>query len=505
MIPFAIMKYMVDYHGLPKDASQDTAARKWETIKGTLPKETLESLAAKCRDEESGNLLFVMQAMADSAVSKAINTGGSQPNTNTNTNNNATKAGSFSDIMSTMNTDTNTDSIRVKDPSERYLTTKSLAKHKTTGQPVQLQGCPVYEPSQLELAKIGAYFKSFLRGQAHHLSQSGVPLPTISEHEEQLLKEMAAKDRFYGKTAEGAEVVGKTLEELNIKAGLLNDATSGGQYLIPEAFDEALITFPLLHSELLPLIDLKTTNRDTVESASVSNPTMTWGTSEGSALTAFDATSMVAQISATVFPVACAIEFGRDFASDSPVDVGATLTEVMGQALAKELDDVIAAGNGTTQPEGIFTASGTTSVTSENGSTGPWTLDDIESLLFGIDKQYRVNSLNPAFITNDTTYARWRALALGTSDARRLLGMDHESYTTLHRPHRINGDAGNAEAAFCAMKKYRMWRRAGAEMFFTQEGKTLALANTALLMIRGRYAGELVDVNACAVCDDGQS
>src|SRR5688500_3602753 len=90
---------------------------------------------------------------------------------------------------------------------------------------------------------------------------------------------------------------GAKLADLFGTKALLNDSTSGGQYLIPEDFDTAIITFPLLHSELVPSIDMRTMTRDTIEGASIGNPSVTWNQTEGSALTLFNTASLIAQLS----------------------------------------------------------------------------------------------------------------------------------------------------------------------------------------------------------------
>jgi HK97 family phage major capsid protein len=484
-----LKQYLVDNHGLKNRATDDEAKSLLGELvaTGKIDLAKVKELLAQGQADVKSQIATMIKTAIKDAVGDALKTG-----TKTQT--------LHGDLMET------TDTIRVKSPSERYLQTKSLGKHIRSGEPVMHAGTPVYGPSQLELARIGAWFKHFLKNNmASAMSKVGLPVPTITEHDEQLLKEMWANGTWCGRTAEGAEVEGKSFDDLRLKAPLINDSTSGGQYLIPTDFDTQLITTPLLYAELLPLVDLRTTTRDTVEAGAISNPTVTWSTAEGSALTAFDATSLVTQVTENVYPVAVAIEVGRDFLADSPADVGATLMQGFGQVLSKELDDVIACGNGTTQPEGIFTGSAVNALNSDNGSTGPWTLGDIEALLFGIAKQYRTPSMGCAFVSNDTTYARWRGLALGTADARRLLGMDHESYSILSRPHRINGDIGNGQAGFVAMKKYRLWRRAGVEFYQESGGKTLTLANTVLLMARGRYAGCLVQGGAAALIEDGQS
>lgn len=484
-------EYLEKHHGLPASASLDQARALVGELVAT-GKMTPDQVRQLDGMQPTNTVKNEVQQMITKAVSDAMKSSGAGSHT--------TNKGGLGHIM-----EPETNTIRVKAPSERYLTTKSIAKHAKTGEPVTLAGTPVYSPSQLELAQIGVFWKACCNANAQYLGKYGLAAPEITEHDEQLLKEMAACGLWRGTTISGRHSDGETLANLGCKA-LLNDVTSGGASLVPAAFDEMLVTFPLLHSELLPLIDLRATNRDEVNTASIGNPSVTWGVADGSAMTPFTTDNLVGPISAAVENVTCAMEIGRDILIDSPVDIGAMLAENIGQAFAAELDDVIATGSGgSSQPEGIFTASGTIAVDSENGSTGPWTMEDIESLLFAVPKQYRIPSMNCAFISNDVTYSRWRGLALGVADQRRLLGMDHESYSILSRPHRINASIGNRQAAFVALKRYRMWRRAGVELRFETGGRELTLKNLALLVARGRYAGMLVDGSAAAVCEDGQS
>jgi HK97 family phage major capsid protein len=502
-----IREYLTKNHNLPAGASDETANALFADViaSGKATASTISILqAADAADAQKSVKDELRQIVRD----EIGGVGGTVTKSTTQ------KPGALSHIMATELDNNTTDTIRVKDASERYLDVKSVGKHKLTGRPVELEGNPVYTPSQKELAQIGAWFKDHCRRNANAIGQSGVTSPAISEHEEQLLAEMRAKGRWSGTLAGEREVNNLTLGEMFGKQGaddmtlkaLLNDATSGGQYLVPSHFDEsAVVTYPLLHSELLPRVDLRTTNRDTVETAAFSNPTVAWGGSDTS-VSLFTTTSMITQISAGVYDVVAALEMGRDFLADSPVEVGAKLTEIYGQLFAKELDDVICKGvDSSNQPEGIFSASGTVTVNSDNGSTGPWTLADLEAAMFSVGKQYRIPALNPCFLSNDTTYARLRGIAVGTTDQRRVFGMDHQSYTTFGFPHLINGDASNPQLAFVCLKRYALWRRAGVSIEFVTGGKTLALSNSCLLVARARYGGQLLDPNAASVITDGQS
>ncbi|MDX1945228.1 MAG: phage major capsid protein [Pirellulaceae bacterium] len=382
--------------------------------------------------------------------------------------------------------------IRVKHGSESYLTTKSVAKHTKMADflPRDEQGRECLTMSELEAAKSGAFLKFMAQ-------RAGVPL-VLSEHERSLMHETFEKDNWVGLYDTQWS---KNLTGLQCKT-LLNDSTSGGTNVNPEFFDQNLITFPLVSGELFPLVNLMEVPRGAaVEGASIANPSVNWGTNEGTQISLFNTDSMLAAINTTIHTITVAIEVGKDFLSDSPADVGRYLMQVVGEKLKAELDNVIANGNGTNRPEGIFTASGVGSVT----TGGTWGIDDVESLLFGISKAYRT-SRNCAFISNDVSYRRVRALPTGiASDNQRLFGADHESYNVLFRPWKIQTDLANTKAAFGDLGRYRLYRRLGFTMEWHTQGEHLARKNCALLVVRGRFGGRVMDGSAFAVATDCQS
>ncbi|MGE3405175.1 MAG: phage major capsid protein [Pirellulales bacterium] len=379
---------------------------------------------------------------------------------------------------------------RVKEPSERFVGERLIGKHVRTGEIVlDANRKPVCLPSESDFAKIGAFIK-------HRAVRSGFDV-NIPEHERELYKEMLDNDVWVGQ--HGGEW--GAFKGASVKAVLNESGGSGGAGLVPRVFDDAIVQFPLLHSELLPYIDLKDVPRGaTIDTASINAPTLTWsGGPEGTAFSLFNTANMVAAISTSIFAVVCGVEFGRDLLADSAVNVGETIADAIGQRLLQELDRVIAYGDGTTEPQGIFLASGTTTVPQQSPSPTGWDVTDVEALLFGLAKQYRANK-GPSvrFVMNDTTYRRIRSLAISASDQRRMFGMTHEDYMLFNRPVSINANVPNTKCAFVDLSKYRMYRRLGAESRFTQEGQTLALKNTALLTFRGRYGGKLMDGSAMA-------
>ncbi len=386
-------------------------------------------------------------------------------------------------------------SVRVKRASERYSTTKSVGSHATTGRPVVYAGREVEQPSQLEAAKSGVLLKVVAQ-------RAGMPAE-LTEHEKGLLNDMLEHDSWCGKIG-GEYQTG--IPGSRIKA-LINDATSGGLEVVPEFFDSQVVTYPLLHSELLPRVDLIDVGRGSkIETGAISTPTAVWGTAEGTEMGLFDTTGLVAELDCDVHPVSTAIEIGRDLLADSPVALGSVLTRLIGERMLAEVDRVIAVGNGSTEPQGLFNASGITDIGNPAGGDGAAPqVSDYETLLFSVPKQYRQQNLQPSFVANDITYSRLRGIPVGAADERRVFGMAIENYQVFDRKFCVSNNVQNNLAAFGCLKKYRLYRRQGQEVRFESGGKELARKNLTLLIVRGRFGGRVVDPNAFAFSDNWQA
>lgn len=387
--------------------------------------------------------------------------------------------------------------IRWMSPSERYSTTKSAVISKSLKQAVvNDRGREVQTTSELERAYLGAWLK-------HRASKSGISNVEMTDHDTQLVNELADKGRWVEWNGNPDAPYAAAHK---VKA-LLNDNTSGGAHVVPEIFDELLISFPLVNSEIVPLVDLRPLSRGlTVAAASVQNHTMQWGTASGTSISIFDTAALVDDIDTTIHPVSACIECGSDFLQDSPAAIGAQLEQNIGQRMLAELDRVIALGNGTTEPEGVFTASGLGTASPENTTTGPPTVADFEELMFAIGKQYLVRR-DIAFLGNQTSYQRARGIAVGSSDQRRVFGMDELSWKVFELPFAIQGDIPNGSVAFGNWKRYRLYRRQGAQAQWYSAGTNYELgrANKDALIVRARYGGRVVDANAFATWTNGQS
>lgn len=391
--------------------------------------------------------------------------------------------------------------IRVKAPSEQYNEKRYTTTHRKFGTPVfdtvHQQECTTM--SEGAKARHGVLIKKLA-------SKAGLGVQ-LTTHESELLEQVCKEMPWAG------TVNGEYYENCRGTKALLDDATSGGLEITPIEFDSDVITFPLLTGELYPRVNIRPVARGRrIEGASVSTPTLSWGGADNSEISLFTTTSMVAALDTTIHVVDGAIELGRDFLSDSPINVGDIVSTLIGQRLAEELDDVVANGNGTTQPEGFLNASGIGTVSSDNGVGGPWTLGDFESVLFGLEKQYRTQQMGVTFVSNDTTFLRSRQLAVDASgantDIRPVMMPSVDGinrYSTLGWPHAIQADIANGTCAVVALAKYRMYRRLGLELRFETGGSYLQRRNLALLVYRARFGGRLMDPSACAVITDGQS
>jgi len=379
--------------------------------------------------------------------------------------------------------ETSGNNIRVKDPSERYSEKRYDTQHAKLGTIVDpISGREVMTMSEASKARAGVLLK-------HVARRCGIDA-TMSDHERELLSEVAIKQRWCGSL--GGDHY-DDIDSPRVKALLDESGGSQGLEIVPIEFDSDVISFPLLTGELYPTVDIRPVARGRrIEGASIGTPTLAWGGGDNTEISLFNTASLVSAIDTTIHTCDGAVEIGRDFLSDSPVDVGGTLTRLIGERLANELDDVIANGNGTTQPEGIFSASALSTV-AWGGSTS---IGNYETLLFGIGKQYRAGSSRCIFLGNDTSYQRARSIPVGASDARRIFGMDHENYTLFSRPYRIQNDVANTKVAFGNMSKYRMYRRLGLELRFETAGNYLAKRNLALLVYRARFGGRIMDTNA---------
>lgn len=407
--------------------------------------------------------------------------------------------------------------IRVKEAAEQYDDTKSTMtypeynskghSHAFAGQPMRDfsdgQSRVINEPSDLDKAVSGAFAK-FLVNSAKIRSKS-LAFMQLPDHDKELLMHAMQKMNWGGSSDGGdlADIKNRRLTPHEQKA-LIDDGTSGGLEAAPIVFDDMVIQTPLLNGELFPLVNTVPLDRGRrIEGVATGTVTGSWGGVDDTAISLFNTASYVSAFDTTIFRWEGAVRIGLDFLSDTPIDFGQHFTQQYGERLLEDLDDVIATGNGTTQPEGIMNKSGTTSV----AFGGTTTLGNYESLRFGVAKpEHKANLMRTAvFCGTETSYQRARAIPVGASDARRLGGMDYDSYKWMERPYKINESLSNAQIFYAILGRYRMYRRRGLTIRTSTEGDTLIRNNEMLMVAMARYGGQLERGAVAAVTSTGEA
>lgn len=406
--------------------------------------------------------------------------------------------------------------VRVKEAAEQYSSTKSVMtypSHTEKGRPHPLAGRQVMDysepgkghgidsPSDLDKAIAGSYAK-FLVSASIKKSKT-LAFMSLPQHDKELLSYAMENVKWGGSTdgSDFADIRDRKLTPHEQKA-LIDDATSGGLEAAPIVFDDQVIQTPLLNGELYPLVNTVPLDRGRrVEGVATGTVTGSWGGVDDTDISLFATASYVTAFDTTIFRWEGAFRIGLDFLSDTPIDFGQHVTAQYGERLLEDLDDVIASGNGTTQPEGVSVKSGTTSV-SWGGST---TIGNYESLRFGVTKpEHRANLMASAvFCGTETSYQRALAIPVGASDARRLSNVmsmpNYDGYQWMGRPYKINESLGNTKIFYAILARYRMYRRRGLTMRTSTEGDTLIRKNEMLMVATARYGGQLERGGTAAV------
>jgi hypothetical protein len=401
--------------------------------------------------------------------------------------------------------------VRVKEAAESYSTTKTALHypnrtqkghpHSFAEKRVTNQGRPLDESSDLDKALSGVWSKFQIMSATPRIAGSAQRAwEMMTDHEKGLLCHLA--ENTYWDNSEDYRSRMRKGYPGGIKT-LIDDAAggSGGLEAAPIVFDDNVIQTPLLHGELYPLVNEVPLDRGRrIEGVATGTVTGSWGGIDDTSITLFTTTNYVTAFDTTIFRWEGAIKIGLDFLSDTPIDFQSHITAQYGQRLLEDLDDVIADGNGTTQPEGIVNKSGVTSVTFGSATN----LGNYESLRFGVAKPEHGPSVKntAVFCGNETSYQRAKAIPVGGTDARRIGGMDYDSYLWMQRPYKINETMTNLQIFYAILGRYRMYRRKGFTVRTSTEGDTLIRDNSMVIVVMSRYGGQLERGAAAALTTD---
>lgn len=411
-------------------------------------------------------------------------------------------------LMSMALDDASDDGIRVKGAVERYRhdpktlcygSKNDLKKHHARllgieGQPMQYNGKNVELPTDRTKAMSAVWLKFQLMPE--YMKDWELDIVRHILHKEPFLLPNS-QDRTDARllTEEQRNEVYKSYMNF-YKAPVLNDSTSGGQYAVPEFFDYDMIVTPTLANEDIPSYCnvVPVPRGSAAANFTMGRPTVAAHT-EGTGVTLFTTTAFIGNHDTTFFRAMGAIEIGKNFLEDANPRILAEIQNQYMNSVKLWFNEQITTGDGTTEPQGIMNASGTTNVTPTTPTSGPIVIADLLAMLFGVSKAYRnaAPARNAIYIMTDTCYRRVRAIATGvTGDTRFVLGNDVESYEIFGHPVLIE-QAGmtNDNMIFAQMKGYRLYIRQGARFFREDRGVTLVKANDLVVGVDVRAGGQL--------------
>lgn len=369
--------------------------------------------------------------------------------------------------------------------------------------------------SQLGLAVAGATMKYLVTRSSIRYNQPNPRWAKMTEHDHKLMQYAAHEMEWLGpvgmrgdddEDAEYGFATGKRLNDIQTKA-VLDDATSGGLEAVPIVFDDIAVLTPLLVSQILPRVTMRTTTRRRVEGFKAGNPNMYW-TAEGTTPTEFSTSGFISEFNTTIHPCVGWMELGLDFQEDSPVDIANIIIGRYALRAMNEMENKIATGSGSGEPLGITNTPSLINVNSANGATGPLTVGDFESLYHAIPVEFRQEAEatgSLAWLGNSTNYQRAKGISVGSSDARRIFGMNQQADEIMGIDYPFNGQVANTTMAAVCYNRYTMYRRAGFDVRRVTEDADLAKKNQELLVARFRVGGQMNHGNAVAMFSDGQA
>ncbi len=192
----------------------------------------------------------------------------------------------------------------------------------------------------------------------------------------------------------GVETVRKALSE---------GSDGAGGYLVPAEYREELVKRLPELSELFPHVRKVPVASDSGDYPKLSGDvSITWGRAENAGLTETDPT--FTQVTWTVQNMSAITYMSRELACDSNPNIVDTITDLFSEAVAAERDKVIAVGKtGDSQPEGIYSASGLSSV----ATVGTLSYADLVEIKYTLKRKYQRNA---RWVMNSTNMQRITAL-----------------------------------------------------------------------------------------------
>lgn len=428
--------------------------------------------------------------------------------------------------------------VTVKTAGDQYeKSTKEVVfpkGHTNAGKSAKIGGHTINELSEYDKAVSGAFWKFTVRQACKEAGVSPPAWSALTKHDRELLCHAAENAKWIGvhstKTLSDDRALDAAGEHSPIRRRRLtseerdyakavfmgkaigDDVDSGGIYMSPVAFDDAVITYPLLYGQIAPDVDIRDTDRRRVQRPIMSPITFQSGPAGTSQATVFDTAGLISNFEVPITRATAAIELDLDLEADSPVNIGSVVVDYLGQASLSYLDFVFYAGNGVSEPLGIKRTPGAAVVPSTFGLGGPFTLSDVRALRESVPTNYRRNGNSKwKMVMSDLTRAKLLGIPVGQHDTRPVFGYhqsEEDSYKFDGADVRIvNGYNGveipTGEISWADLSKYQAYRRLDRQVVIDTSGRQLVLGNKRLILYRQRWGGQMQLAGYVQVMPDG--
>ena len=286
--------------------------------------------------------------------------------------------------------------------------------------------------------------------------------------------------------------------EVEVKA-LSEGTDSAGGYLVPDDFRSQVIMRTNELSVLYPRCFKFPTSRDSVKIPNLSTDVeVSWDEAENASFDESDAA--LGQTTFTIHRMNAITYTSRELVSDSAVNLVDLLSRLFADAVSRERDKMICVGDGSGQPEGVFSATGVTAVSSIGGIGHA----DLVQMDETIAEQYRSDA-SLVWITNQTVRRYIRTIK--DSNGQPVLMRDPVNMKApamlMGHPLLINTNAPSGYIALGALSKYWIADREILGFESTTTGGDTFAKHQIGLKLWERWDGKLVYKTDCWVIGSG--
>jgi len=272
-----------------------------------------------------------------------------------------------------------------------------------------------------------------------------------------------------------------------MKTVLAESSSAAGGYLVPVEFRAELIKRINELVEFYPLVKKVPVNRYTgTTPALATDISMSWDAENADRSTT---EPVFTEKTYTIHDLSAISRTSRQLLMDSGINLVAEMRALFSEAVARELDRVCAIGDGSTQPQGISSATLGASY-NVNGSLTYAKLVEIEHSL---DERYRRRAVKPVWVLNDTNMKRIHALV--DSQNRPLWERDvatGQPMTLLGYRYAFQADLPDTEVYFGLPEFYYFYNRAAMTVESTDIGGEAFQKHQLWLKVIERADGKIV-------------